>query len=191
MGITIITGPPGAGKTTVAGQLVTMVPRGVHLVCDEVFHWIASGYIEPWRPESVRQNATVTAAIAAVARRFADGGYEVVVDGIVGAWFLPTWLEAQGGEAPNYVVLLPERAIASGRATARWGPGDLRDPEPVASMYEAFESVEGFSDHVVDSSRLGPSETVTTIVAGLQDGRFRLGVERRPAMERAARDLGT
>ena len=63
----VLTGPPGAGKSTVGRLLAQGWDRAVHLHTDDFYAWIASGYIEPWRPESQDQNITITAE--GIARR--------------------------------------------------------------------------------------------------------------------------
>lgn len=189
MAVVIITGPPGAGKTTVASRLAAASELGVHLNGDQVFHWIAGGYAEPWLPGTSRQNGTVISAIAAAAVSFADGGYDVFVDAILGPWFLPHWLQAAGAGRPaHYVVLRPSRRVAAGRAASRRAPGDLVDPEPVAAMFGAFEDLGSFEDHVLDSSGQDTDGTVAAVKAGLRSGRYLLDAGRAAAdMSRLAR----
>ena len=43
-------------------------------------------------PESNEQNLIVIEAFLEAAKRYARGGYDVIVDGIVGPWFLEPWL---------------------------------------------------------------------------------------------------
>jgi ATPase family associated with various cellular activities (AAA) len=45
--VLILTGPPGAGKTTAARVLAERSERAVHLESDRFFHFIRSGYVEP------------------------------------------------------------------------------------------------------------------------------------------------
>jgi hypothetical protein len=60
----------------------------VHLQGDAFWRFIRGGYVPPWQPDSWAQNEVVIDALAAAAVTYADGGYLVVLDGIVGPWFL-------------------------------------------------------------------------------------------------------
>jgi hypothetical protein len=191
MPIAIITGPPGAGKTTVASRLAASSRLGVHLAGDQVFHWVAGGYVPPWMPGTSRQNGTVISAIAGAAAQFADGGYDVFVDGIIGPWFLPHWLQTAGrGRPTHYFVLRPSRPIAASRATGRRAPGDLVDPHPVAAMFDVFEDLGSFEAHVLDSSSQDIDATVTAIQDGLRDGRYLLDPSYQDDMDRLALKFG-
>jgi adenylate kinase family enzyme len=61
----MLTGPPGAGKTTTARLLAAGSERAVHLESDSFFHFIRAGYVEPWKPEAHEQNTTVMRIVAA------------------------------------------------------------------------------------------------------------------------------
>ncbi len=191
MPITIITGPPGAGKTTVAALMARRQTLAVHVVGDQVFHWIASGYVPPWMPGTRRQNGAIVEAIASASARFADAGYEVFVDAIIGPWFLPRWQRAARFRDPlRYVILRPSRDAAASRALKRGGPDDLVDPEPVAKMFEAFEDLGVFEAHVVDTTRHGVEETVHTVEQGILAGQYMLPPDGRLDMERLALRFG-
>lgn len=65
--VLILTGPPGAGKTTTARELAGAADQagGVHVRGDDFFDYIRSGFIEPWLPGSRRQNLTITRSLSA------------------------------------------------------------------------------------------------------------------------------
>lgn len=164
--ILVLTGPPGAGKTTVAALVAASFEPSVHLVADQCFHWVASGFVAPWRPEADQQNATVVDVVAAAAARFVAGGYHVVVDGIVGPWFLERFV-AVAGTAVAYAVLRPRPEVALARALGRAGERDLRRSDPVQAMIGAFADLGAYEAHVVDSSDLTAEETAAELLARL------------------------
>jgi cytidylate kinase len=109
----VVTGPPGAGKSTVSSLLAHRAARSVLVEGDAFFGFLAAGAVAPWLAESAEQNTTVTRAAAAAAGRFAADGYTTVYDGVVGPWFLPVFAAATGLDALDYVLLLPsvERCV--------------------------------------------------------------------------------
>ncbi|MYL09507.1 MAG: ATP-binding protein, partial [Acidimicrobiia bacterium] len=82
--VVIVSGPPGSGKTTVSAALASDYERGVHLESDWFFQSIRSGFVAPWLPDAHGQNAAVMVVAADAAAGYADAGYSVVWDGIVG-----------------------------------------------------------------------------------------------------------
>ena len=115
-------------------------------------------------------------AIASSAARYSAGSYYVVIDGIIGPWFLERFVDATGHPAAsiNYIVLRPARQIALARATERTGDRDLTDPEPITAMYDAFENLGSFERHVVDTTHQDPAATLAVITRGLDSRVFAL-----------------
>ena len=106
----IVTGPPGAGKSTVARLVVATFEPSVLVEGDAFFGFLRRGAIRPWLPAADRQNQVVTKAAAAASGRYASGGFTTVYDGVVGPWFLPTFANASGLPQLDYVILLPSVA---------------------------------------------------------------------------------
>ncbi|MGH3576993.1 MAG: AAA family ATPase, partial [Mycobacterium sp.] len=73
--ILIITGPPGAGKTTVARLVAEYFDRAACLETDWFWTIIVKGLIPPWEVEADSQNRTVLRSFAAAAASLAEGGY--------------------------------------------------------------------------------------------------------------------
>jgi predicted kinase len=174
--IVIVSGPPGAGKSTIARGLALGAdgPLAVHLHTDDFYAYIRKGWVEPWLPASQAQNITVMRALAATAAIYAEGGYEVLVDGIVGPWFFDPWREAAAGRGLDlrYLCLMPDEAETVARATARTARGAMTDPEVVRLMWRNFVTFAPAPAHVLDTSGQTPEATLALVRDGLAAGRF-------------------
>ena len=173
--IIILTGPPGAGKTTLAKRLTAMSPAiaAAHLHSDDFFGYIKKGFVAPWLTASARQNAAITEALAASACAFARAGIEVVLDGIVGPWFLGTYRNAAApfGIELHYVVLRLSLETARVRARDR-AVAPLAD-YPV-NIHEQLADLGELEGHALVIDGLSPDEALARVAEGLTAGRFRL-----------------
>jgi hypothetical protein len=171
--ILILTGPPGGGKTTAArGLVAASEPPAVHLHADDFWLFIRKGAIPPYLPEAHGQNEIVMAVVAQAAEGYARGGYFVVLDGIVGPWFLHRFARLQ--QPVHYVILLPALAAAIERCRLRGGD-TLTDPEPITALHRQFSRLDGFDRHVIDTAGHRPDDTLLAVRTALTSGRFRLG----------------
>jgi predicted kinase len=164
--VVIVSGAPGAGKSSVARRLAETSPfdQAVHLHTDDFYASIVKGFIEPWRTEAQAQNTAVMAALVASSARYAEGGFEVVVDGIVGPWFLEPWLALAGADTDvHYAVLRPDQATTLARGTSRTTPGALTDAAVISQMWRQFAELGAFEAHALDTSALTLDETVTRL----------------------------
>jgi chloramphenicol 3-O-phosphotransferase len=179
--VVILTGPPGAGKTTIAGMLAEGSKNpAVHLHSDDFWHYIKQGRIAPYLAEAHAQNCVVVNALVGAAHSYAAGGYLVVVDGIVGPWFLGAFRERLAGVAVHYIVLRPDLAATLQRAQARGGMA-LTDAEPITDLHRQFADLSSLEKHAMDTTGQSASETLALVRSAIASEEFALSEAAIPA----------
>jgi predicted kinase len=171
--ILIVTGPPGVGKTTVAGILAARTPHAVHLEGDAFFRFISSGYVEPWKPESHEQNQVVMQVVAAAAAGYAEAGYFTIVDGIViPAFFLEPLRDALrgAGHAVAYAVLRAPLSVCTERLRSREGVPPLADSDVLERMWRSFADLGELERNVLDVDGKGPEDAADMLARQLAEG---------------------
>lgn len=170
--LVVVTGPPGAGKSTVARAVAARFERSVCIDGDAFFAFVANGAIEPWLPEAEAQNATVIEVAAAAAGRYARGEYVAVYDGIVGPWYLDVFTRATGLDALHYVMLLPSVETCRRRVRRR-SDHLFRDEAATEHMHQQFSSASIAARHVLDPPPDELDVVVTAVVGMMSAGTAR------------------
>jgi cytidylate kinase len=168
----IVSGPPGAGKSSVARVLATHASRSVLIEGDAFFGFLASGAIAPWLPEANEQNAVVTQAAARASGEYARGGFDVVFDGVVGPWFLNTFATAAGVAVLDYVVLLPPVEVCQRRVATRLAHG-FTDQDATSHMHQQFAQSDIRSRHLLADTDGSPGDIAAIIHAARVRGELR------------------
>jgi len=175
--IVIISGSPGSGKSTVSRRLAEDSAYGqvIRIHTDDFYSYIYKGYISPWLSEAGEQNTVIIEAIAASAARFAGGGYEVIVDGVLGPWFLEPWLKlAQNGFDVRYVILRPSEQTTVLRATGREKGVVSIDIDAVKHMWQCFSDLGLYESYVIDTTNQSIEETVDVVQKLLGENAMRI-----------------
>lgn len=171
--ILILSGSPGAGKTTTAEALARFpgpTPK-VHIHSDDFWGYIKHGVIDPWLPEADTQNKMIMDIAAGVAGRYAQGGYFVAFDGVIGPWSLPAYLRL---DVPtHYILLRPTVEESMARCVARGGDG-LSDTAVVAEVYRMFADLGLYAGHVLPVAGLDRAQTQDAVIAAMRSDNYRL-----------------
>ena len=172
----IVTGPPGAGKSTVAALLAASVSPSVLVEGDRFHGFLASGAIPPWLTESNDQNTIVVEASALATGAFVRGGYFTVFDGMIGAWFLPTFLRAarlDEAHTVDYVVVMPTVEQCVERVRTRVGHG-FSDQAATRKMHHEFTAAVVDPRHVLVPGARHVEDVVAAISERLDAGSLRV-----------------
>jgi predicted kinase len=175
--VLILSGPPGVGKTTVAGILSRRAERAVHLEADRFFSFISNGFIEPWDPASAEQNQLVMKTAAEAAASYAAAGYSTIFEGIV----IPRWtlgviretIQAAGVPVA-YAVLRAPQSICADRVQEREGHPDLLEPSVLAAISSEFDELGEFARHAIDVAGMDAGEAAAAVAARLEEGTLAL-----------------
>ena len=131
---------------------------------DDFFHYLSKGAIPPHLPESNKQNLVVIEAFLEAAKRYARGGYDVIVDGIVGPWFLEPWKAlAQEDYEVHYIVLRASKKETMKRAVERSKLDRKTNIELVETMWEQFSGLGIYESNVIDTTTFTIKDTVSAI----------------------------
>ncbi len=166
----IITGAPGAGKTTVSVALCRRFPLAVHIPVDDIRDWVRSGFSSPveWTAETGRQFALARRGAARVAADYADAGFVAVLDDVVRESDLDQYTDYLGGTDLRKVLLNPSLEIVLARNAAPGRkPFDPSILEAACRGLHPLLAAENTAEqgwNVVDSTRLTLDQTVDAVV---------------------------
>jgi predicted kinase len=167
MSVVMLSGPIGAGKTTVARELVKISPAPLSYIEGDTFWSIfAKPDDKPQRERFRLLMRSVTAAAIPLAR----SGYEVLLDFSFPPDFLDTARKILKEIPLDFVVLRPSLAVCKQRAAAR-PEGKIADYSAYRDFYAMFE---GRSNHEVGDVEANPACIARRIRDGLDQGIFRL-----------------
>ena len=166
-GCVIVTGMPGAGKTTVTGLAARLLPRAAQVAGDDVNEMIRSGrvgFLGTPAEEALLQGELCNRNMCSLAANFIDVGFTVLMDTVVADRAEFDFLHALLSPRPVRLVNLAPGIEACQRRNA------MRDPEDQFEFH-GYEQLEadmlrdlGAIAWWFDTSALTPAETAERLV---------------------------
>ena len=177
--IILIAGACGSGKTTITNKLSKDSSLG-NTACLTVDTWlydfIQTGFVEPWLENAKMQNEIVMKAIAASAKCFSLGGYNVFVEGVITEKMLQAWRDlSQENFDVRYIVLRPNEASTVERVLKREQNIDYPiELDFVRQVYQYFSNLKEYESHVLDTSNITIDDSVLIIKDKLSAGFYKI-----------------
>lgn len=174
--IILVTGPAGAGKSTVSHELCRRLERSAYISVDAIRSMVISGHASPIPGRSnplaaAEQNDLQLANVAALARNFSLAGFSTIIDMVVEApEELDCYLEPFAGLARMHVVtLLPSPEAVRSRDQGR--APESRMGERSQELHRIIAASGETRGLRLDSSEMTPAETVDYILQNFEQSR--------------------
>jgi len=168
--IIILSGPVGAGKSTVAQEIIKAFSSPVvYIEGDKFWFYIVKGFESIGRFKNFK---TIMASMTVAAIPYAHAGYEVILDFSIPPWFVPTAFKITNKrEIPlEYIVVNASEKICAERAAARV-EGKITDYTPYHDLYLSFDEAKQYT--IYDDTS-GPRPIAEQIMKNLKKGLYRI-----------------
>ena len=165
-GCLVLSGAPGAGKTTVAKAVAAALTRSAIVAGDEVSRMVASGWVGPIgepADEAERQLLLRARNICSLANNFSEAGFFPILDHVVpDPLVLGRMLEWLAPRPVLFVTLAPSHAVTVQRNAARPAREQVHyDTSALHGQMTAMRDLGWW----LDTSNMGAAETVNLVLS--------------------------
>lgn len=165
--IILLSGPIGAGKSTVAKEMVALSANSTIYIEGDIFWSFLTknnGGNNPGRYFKMTMTAMIAAALP-----YALYEHDVIVDFSIPPWFLETVHKVIKGKVPvHYVVLRPTEAICAARAATR-AEGKIDDYAKYHELYTSFDEVQR---NIIADDTSDAATIAEYVIDGVEEGVF-------------------
>lgn len=156
----VITGPAGAGKSTVSKELAKTRKKSVLIEGDEIYHHVVSGYVSPWK-EGNHLDVFWNICIDMI-NTYLESGYDVVFNYIVTLNSYNKIKEKFQGYNTKFVVIIVDEETLLLRDKQR--PIACQMKERCIVLLNNFKNTNYEKDYFLDTTNLSIEETVDIIL---------------------------
>ncbi len=165
-GVTILSGPIGAGKTAVSKELIDLWPAPLAYIEGDQFWPFLVKRADGDRREDFR---VIMRAMTSAAGSLARTGYDVLLDFSIPPAFLPGAQKILRDAPLNYIVLRPPLEVCAARARDRAQGKITKYDRGFYGMFDADARLTA-----VPKNDESPKAIAETLYAGLKEGSFRV-----------------
>jgi gluconate kinase len=165
--IVLLSGPVGAGKTTIAKELIASSTGTIaYIEGDTFWSFIAKGGEDAGRYRNFKM---IISAMIAAALPYALYGYETIVDFSIPPALLETAHKIVKGRVPvHYIVLRPSETVCASRAAKR-PEGTIADYSSFHDFYTSFDEIQ---KHIIADDTGDALTTATYVREAINEGLF-------------------
>ncbi|MBT5824231.1 AAA family ATPase [Candidatus Peregrinibacteria bacterium] len=162
----VIGGCPGTGKSSASRELSNHLDNCVLIETDNFFDYLIDP-LDPSTPAAKVQNEIVISAYAEAAKTYRNGGYNVILEGVIGPWVFPILKSVIGRF--DYFLMHTTLESACERVASR----SCKDVSlgKVERMHPQFEAiVPGIAQHMINTELASVDVVAELVLAKIKEG---------------------
>lgn len=160
MSIIILTGPPGAGKTTISKLFAQQQPKCTLIETDDLRHMVISPYKAPWDGEEGKKQLRLGIKnTCLLTKKFSNAGFNVIIADFITEYTFPIYKKLLEGLDSKIIQLTAQFDILKKRDTQR---GQKIIDEEFKMLYDMQMKFTHY-DLQIDNTTLSPQETTSEL----------------------------